>query len=159
MGEKRWGMEGDFRMKARSFWGFRAWKRHDLILSVAGVMYTLIGFAYIVAEPNPSRSISLQILVRLAPLDFWGGVFILAGVLSIISSRWPPASETWGYTVLTGISMGWGSTYLMGILFGDSPWTNINGFFIWGLLGFLWWAVSGLVNPDKIVVVNGDRPN
>lgn len=137
----------------RALWRLRTWKRHDLILSVAGCMYVMIGIAYITISPSPGRSAPLQILLRIAPLQFWGWVFVAAGLLSIISSRWPPSAETWGYVVLTGISTGWGSAYLMGILFAGAPWTNISGFLIWGMLGFLWWAISGLVNPDAVVVI------
>lgn len=140
------------------FWGLRPWKRHGLILTVAGCIYALVGVSYILAGPNANRSIALEVLLRIAPLDFWGGVFIFAGVLSMISSRWPPFTETWGYMVLTGVSLGWGSAYLMGIVFYVSPWTNINGFFTWGLLGFLWWAISGLLNPDKTTVTNTHGP-
>lgn len=161
MGEERRNMEGNFLVKAKQhLWGFRAWKRHSLILTVAGFIYILIGAAYVLAAPNEAREVALQILLRIAPLHFWGGVFIFAGLLSIVSSKWPPLVETWGYMVLTGLSMGWGSTYLMGILFGNSPWVNINGCLLWSLLGFLWWAISGLANPEKLVVATrAARPN
>lgn len=141
----------------RALWRLRTWKRHDLILSVAGCMYVLIGVSYTLLEPTPSRTVPLQILIRFAPLHFWGWVFVAAGVLSIISSRWPPSAETWGYVVLTGISTGWGSAYLMGVLFAGTPWINFNGFLVWGMLGFLWWAISGLVNPDAVVVTDDEH--
>lgn len=158
MDQERRRVEGDFPVKLnRALWRLRTWKRHDLILSVAGCMYAMIGVAYILADPTPGRVIPLQILLRIAPFHFWGWVFVAAGILSLISSRWPPSSETWGYVVLTGISTGWGSAYLMGILFAGAPWTNISGFLIWGMLGFLWWAISGLVNPDAVVVTDEYR--
>lgn len=147
-------------MKVRSYLGLRPWKRHSLILTVAGVIYILVGVAYTLAEWNNDRATALKIVLRIAPLDFWGGVFIFVGVLSIISSRWPPFTETWGYMVLAGLSMGWGSAYLFGVLLADSHWTNISGAFVWGLFGFLWWAISGLANPVKLaVMIDGDRPD
>lgn len=136
----------------RALWRLRTWKRHDLILSVAGCMYVMIGVAFVLAEPSHTRDVALAIILRIAPFPFWGWVFIGVGAVSIISSKWPPSAETWGYVVLTGFSTGWGSAYLMGILFAGAPWVNINGFLIWGMLGFLWWAISGLVNPDTVVV-------
>jgi hypothetical protein len=145
-------------MKAhRNLWALRPWSRHGLILVVAGFMYAMVGVSYILASKSVNRLNSLEILLRIAPLSFWGSVFIVAGVLAMISSRWPTFSETWGYMVLTGLSAGWGSTYLMGILFGNAPWTNVNGFIVWGLLGFFLWGVSGLVNPEK-VVIDESRP-
>lgn len=140
-------------MRLRPFWGLRQMKRHGLILIVGGVMYALVGISQILSIPRPVRGHSLEILLRIAPLDFWGGVFIFAGMLAVISSRWPPHAEAWGYMVLAGLSCGWGSAYLMGILFAGAPWININGFLVWGLMGFVWWAISGLSNPDAAVVV------
>lgn len=133
----------------RIFWGLRPWKRHGKILTGAGIVYAMVGIAYIV-RPNEGRNSSLRVLLNVAPMSFWGGVFVFAGVLAIISSRWPRFSETWGYVVLTSLSAGWGSAYLMGILFLGLPWTNINGFFVWGLFGYLWWGISGLANPHKL---------
>ena len=83
--------------------------------------------------------------------ELWGFVFMTVGVLAIISSRWPPVSETWGYQALTGLSAGWAAFYLMGVLFHDSSPSNLSGFLSWGLIGFLWWAVSGLVNPKSLI--------
>jgi len=151
MGEERRSLEGNFLMRRlRPLLGLRSLKRHGLILIVAGVMYVLIGVAYILAPPTlVNRTGSLDILLAVASLDFWGWVFVVCGTLVTISSKWPPFAETWGYMVLTGLSTGWGTAYLMGIVFLQSPMINISGFFIWSLFGFLWWAISGLLNPDQ----------
>lgn len=127
--------------------GIRPWQRHSLVLMVAGLVYVLIGLSYILTEPTPSRALALKYALVLASVDVWGWVFILSGILSIISARWPPISETWGYTVLTGLSAAWAAFYLVGIVFGHSPTANISGVFSWGLIAFLWWAISGLINP------------
>lgn len=153
MGEGRRRVEGKFRMKAK-FWGLRPWKRHSLVLMVAGIMYIAIGVGYIFAPPSRVRDISLAVLLQVAPIIFWGTVFVIAGLLSILSAIWPPHAEKWGYMVLTGLSFGWGSAYLMGIVFAGSPWTNVNGFAVWGSIGFFLWAISGLQNPDKTVVMS-----
>lgn len=147
-------------MKARAFMGLRKeWKRHDVILCVGGFLYILVGIYYAATSRADSRSISLEILVSVAPMSFWGSLFMFAGALSIISSRWPPFAETWGYVVLTGISAGWAAAYLMGMLFADAPSTNLIAALVWGIFAFVWWAVSGLLNPDKTAVANNEaRP-
>jgi hypothetical protein len=150
MGQGRGAMEGIFRMNAnRVLWGLRPWKRHGKILTGAGIVYALIGIAYIAGRNNRNRQMSLEILLKVAPMPFWGGLFIFAGVLAIISSRWPRFSDTWGYVVLTSLSVGWGMAYLMGVVFLGSPWSNISGFLLWSLFGFLWWGISGLANPHR----------
>lgn len=139
----------------KSLWGLRRWTRHDLILCLGGVFYVLMGMFYAASKGSPNRDASLQALLRIAPMSFWGGVFVFSGVLALISSRWPPLVETWGYVVLTGISYLWGTAYLTGILFTKAPWSNLGGFLLFGLLGSIWWAVSGLRNPEHMGVVDG----
>lgn len=124
----------------------RPWKRHSLVLAVAGTVYVLVGISYMVSDPTPSRQSSLQLAISWMPLPAWGGVWILVGLLAILSSRWPPASETWGYTTMTGLAAGWSAFYLVGIALG-APMQGISGVLVWGLVAFMWWAISGLVNP------------
>lgn len=158
MGKTRGRMEDDFHVnKFRRFWGLRPWKRHGLILMVVGFLYTLVGFNYITAPYSPSREHSLSVVLQFAPIQFWGAVFIFAGLLSMLSSRWPPFTETWGYMVLTGMSTGWSATYLTGMIFFGSPATNVTQVILWGCLGFIWWAISGLLNPDNTGVTHNVR--
>lgn len=145
-------MKSDWKHRAlsdlRENLALRDWQRHSLVLAVAGTVYLLVGVSYILAEPNPTREIALRIALDWMPFGAWGIVWIAVGSLAIISSRWPPASETWGYTTMTGLSAAWAGFYLAGIFLG-APAQNISGVLVWGLMAFLWWAISGLVNPDK----------
>jgi hypothetical protein len=151
-------MEEDIHMtRLRRWWGLRPWKRHSTILMVVGFLYALVGFQYIVSGSTPSRERALAVLLQFAPIQFWGAVFIFAGALSMVSSRWPPITETWGYMVLTGVSTGWSATNLTGILFFHSSVANVTQVILWGCLGFIWWAISGLLNPDKTAVTNYGR--
>jgi len=121
-------------------------------------MYIMLGLTYVIEPSSPNRQVALQALLRIAPIEFWGGVFIFAGILAIISSRWPQVVETWGYVVLTGISMAWGTAFLTGIVFTDSPRANIAGFLIFSTFGFLWNRISGLRNPEPTGVIDVARP-
>jgi hypothetical protein len=131
--------------------GIRPFERHSIVLLFAGMVYILIGVSYILADPTPSRVNALYYALA-GPMTFdsWGCVFILTGLLAVVSSRWPPISETWGYQALTGLSSGWAAFYAAGVIFHGSPVNNISGFLSWGLIGFMWWAVSGLVNPTHL---------
>lgn len=128
----------------------KPWRRHSLVLIVAGMAYVFIGLSYIYAEPSPTRTVALQYALNWFSLGGWGVWFAITGVITMVSSRWPPVSRTWGYTMLTGISCAWGLFYLAGIVFGDSPFTNISGAIVWSVFGFLWWAISGLVDPTDL---------
>jgi len=137
----------------RRFVGIRPWVRHSLVLMVAGCAYMTIGASYLLSQPTDSRSVALQVAFNVAPVEFWGTVFVLCGGLSVISSRWPPVTETWGYIVLTSLSAGWSATYLLGVVIEDAPNSNLSSAVVWALLAFIWYAVSGLVNPGQAVVV------
>lgn len=128
--------------------GFRPFQRHGLVLLVAGCVYIGVGLSFIGSEQLHSRIVALHYAILWLPIQGWGGVFIISGLLAIISSRWPPVTRTWGYTILTGLSAGWAMFYLVGIGFHHSPISNITGALTWGLIAFLWWAISGLINPD-----------
>lgn len=128
---------------------FRPWTRHSLVLFVAGAVYVAVGITFILADATPARKVALHYALELWSLDSWGAVFILAGALAILSSRWPPISKTWGYTVLTGLSAAWSAFYFFAIWFADAPTTNYSSVLSWALTAFMWWAISGLVDADK----------
>jgi hypothetical protein len=122
---------------------------------VVGLLYILIGFLYANAPSSRGREVSLAALLQVAPIGFWGSLFVISGLMAVISSRWPPLTATWGYMVLTGMSSAWSLGYLLSSAFFHAPWsTNITQMFLWGILAFLWWAVSGLLNPDQTAVTD-----
>lgn len=131
----------------------RAFNRHSLILTVAGFGYILTGLTYIVTVPTPARKEALAVALSWFPIKAWGAVFVLIGAAVILSSRWPRISDSWGYALLTGLSAGWSATYAAGVIFEHSPVGNLTGTLQWGLLAFVWWAIPGLVAPDKTIVV------
>jgi hypothetical protein len=152
------GLEEDLDItKSRQWWGLRPWKRHSTIQMVVGFLFVLAGTQYIIAKPIPGREIALAVVLQVAPLHIWGIVFVIAGLLSMLSSRWPPFAETWGYMVLTGLSSGWAASYFTGIVFMNAPASNVSQVIIWGCLAFIWWAVSGLPNPDAVVVITNGQ--
>ena len=140
------------------FWGIRAFKRHSLVLMVGGLAYMLTGVTYMLAPLTESRRIALTVALSWLPMEVWASVFVLAGIMAFISSRWPPMHESWGYMTLAGLSAGWAATYAAGVILDESPIGNLTGTLNWGLLAFLWWALPGFVNPDKtiVVVIKGD---
>lgn len=136
----------------RRFWGLRPWKRHSTILLMAGLIYVVIGLYYVIGMPNRLRDNSLVVLLQLFPMTVWGIIFMLVGAFVCISSRWPPFHETWGYVLLTGVSAMWAAAYVTGFLFYNAQ--SLSGALLWGLVAFMWWAISGLLNPDKTGVVS-----
>lgn len=144
------GLEKDLPVKhSPRWWGLRPWKRHSTALMVVGIIYVFIGYQYMVTPSTPGRERALLTVLQFAPIQFWGSVFIFAGILAIISTKWPPMAETWGYVVVASLSVGWSATYLTGIWFFDSPAQNYSQVFLWGVLGFMWMVFAGFPNPEK----------
>jgi hypothetical protein len=136
----------------------RPYNRHSLILTVAGICYMLTGSTYILSELTSTRKQALAVALRWFSIETWGTIFILVGLMAVVSSRWPRIFKSWGYAILTGLSAGWSATYAAGVIFEHAPVGNMSAVLQWGLLAFLWWAIPGLVSPDKtvVVVVNAD---
>jgi len=132
----------------------RPWRRHSFVLAMAGLVYVCYGFAMVTITPDQQaravREHTLAIPAQLMPFQAWGVVWIMVGLLAIASTRWPPQSETWGYAAMTYIAAFWGACYGLGVLFLDAPLNGINGMLVWALMAFLWWAISGLRNPDDM---------
>lgn len=128
---------------------FLPWTKHAQVLSIAGLAYMGIGITYITSTPSPSREAALRLALHWFPIQGWGAIFCAVGLLTLISSRWPPVTKRWGYVLLTGISAGWSATYAAGVIFDGSPPQNLSGFFLWGNFAFLWWIISGLTEHTK----------
>lgn len=130
-------------------WRLRPYERHSLVLLIAGLSFVAMGVSMFFYLPNGPRIEALQVAIYWAPIEFWGTIFILVGLAVVVSARWPYHAAAWGYSVLTGLSLAWSGVYLAGLVLGDSAPGNFTYVLYWGLLAFLWWAISGLLNPVR----------
>ncbi len=137
----------------RSWRGVRPWGRHSLVLVVGGLFYVGTGIADIFTELPPLREEALVVALHFVSIDIWGIIFILVGLMSILSAKWPIFAPSWGYIAMTGLAAAWGSSYLMGVLFYGAELVFLTTASSWGLVAFSWWAISGLVNPVKVIVL------
>lgn len=129
----------------------RPWKRHSLVLMAMGSIFICMGWTYILTDPTAVRTDSLRMALNIAPLDVWGGAFIISGVMGMLSARWPEASERWGYTAMSGIASWWACCYLVSVILGWVAISSLTGFFLWASLPVLLWAISGLDNPHEVI--------
>jgi hypothetical protein len=134
----------------RRFVGIRPWTRHSLVLLIAGAVYIVIGLVYIQTPNGSSTWTALSVARAWLTLDHWGWVWITVGILAMISSKWPPVAEKWGYMALTALAAAWGAFYVLGVIFGPSTWGTAAVGMVWWLVAFMWWAISGLVSPEEI---------
>lgn len=141
----------------RRFIGVRPWTRHSLVLLVAGMVYTVIGIVYLGTPDDGPTWRALVIAREWFSLDGWAVMWIVVGVLSMISSKWPPVAEKWGYMALTGLAALWGAFYILGVIFGPNGISSAAVGMLWWLIAFMWWAISGLISPEQIDRIA--RPN
>lgn len=129
-------------------WHFvKPWDRHGLILVTAGVSYILVGIAFLLSEETETRRKNLQYAIDIMPYKCWCMVFIVVGVIAIISSRWPSTPRTLGYSILTGWTAAQAAVYILGGLSDPLNLSYVATGFVWCLVGFLWWAIGGLICP------------
>lgn len=136
----------------------RPWRRHSLVLAFAGLVYLMIGLLMILLPMTDQRAASLLLVLRIAPIEFWGAVWVTHGLAALLSTRWPETSETWGYTAMSGLAAFWAAQFAMGTLLLGGPLQNLNGTLIYGLLAFLWWGISGLRNPEEMPINPVEEP-
>lgn len=131
------------------WFALRPFRRHSLVLVVAGSMYIAIGVSILTSTPT-CRAAALRVPLTWAPPVVWSTMFIVVGILAVLSSRWPPASEKWGYSVLSGLSALWATFYAWGLFSLGSA--ALPGLEVWSLVTFLWWAIAGLVNAHELPI-------
>lgn len=134
----------------RHYVGIRPWTRHSLVLLIAGLVYVCIGFVYVNTPIGGPTWEALVTAREWFSLDQWAFLWIVVGALSMISSRWPPVAEKWGYMALTGLAAGWGAFYILGVIFGGNSIGTMAVGLVWWLIGFMWWAISGLLSPEQV---------
>ena len=126
---------------AVSWLQLRPWQRHSLVLAFAGLVYISYGLILLLAHHDGGRPLLLN-------RPAWATIWMAVGGLALASTRWPPQSKTWGYAALSGLAAAWASIYALGVLLLHQPPAALNGCLVWALVAFLWWAISGLTNPD-----------
>lgn len=139
----------------RRFIGVRPWTRHSLVLLIAGLVYMVIGWVYVNTPVGGPTWEALIAAREWFSLDQWAFLWIIVGVLAVISSRWPPVAEKWGYMALTSLAAGWGAFYVLGVIFGPNTVGSAAVGLVWWLIAFMWWAISGLISPERIEKIVG----
>jgi hypothetical protein len=139
--------------KKEDLMGLRPWRKHSQVLSVAGLVYVAYGASLLLVGAPKDRIQSLSLAADWMPLSTWGLVWVGTGLMSIASSRWPPASETWGYSTMSALAALWAAFYALSMIFLEAPLTGIAGALVWSMVAYMWWAISGLRNPDDVITL------
>lgn len=140
------------RRRAHHVWSLRPWQRHSLVLCMGALVYAAQGWVYITQPLTEDRQRGLGIALRVSGGSSvpWGVVWFAVALLALTSTRWPPQSKTWGYVALSALATFWGAVYGLSVAILGAPGVNYSGMFVWALVAFMWWGISGLRNPDDV---------
>lgn len=141
----------------------RPWRRHSLVVGTVGLGVAVLGalWAYVVPVTPDRRqgliaAFEVERVLGLAPMHLWGPVWIGVGLLAFVSTRWPPANEVWGYIAVAFLLASWGGWYLVGMVFWEAPRSGLPAMVVWWIFAFMVWGISGLRNPDDVVLIDRD---
>ncbi|QLF83749.1 hypothetical protein SEA_MAGEL_33 [Gordonia phage Magel] len=136
------------RIHEPKWYSFKPWNRHSLILVTTGFIYLAIGIIFSLQEATQLREENLKFALILMPYLGWAIGFMVVGVFTMITSRWPSMPKSLGYSALSGWTAAWASFHIFGgAATGNTAY--IASGFAWGMIAFLWWAVSGLTAPPR----------
>lgn len=129
---------------------YRPWRRHGVVLFTSGLFFMNFGLALAREGEERERRIEMaRVAIKLLPLELWAGLFVGVGFSVALLSRFSFFKPPLGYSALTGLSAAWSASYLIGYFFYGAPPVSLNTGIFWLFMVTFYWAVSGLVSPDR----------
>lgn len=130
------------------WWRLRRFTPKSFVLVMLGGIFTLLGVNGITHPWTHQQAEALVMLAAIAPRWVWGGLSIVAGLGSVLSSMWPTWNDTWGFVALGGMSAWWACAYVSGVVVTGSM-VGISSALIWGGFCAMLWAISRLDDPYR----------
>jgi hypothetical protein len=84
--------------------------RRGAILTLKGTIAALYGYGQLV-QPLPDRR-GLCLLLKLAPLPFWGWAWVVAGAAALVCAWARPRFDWPGFTAVWLVSSAWAMSFL-----------------------------------------------
>lgn len=133
--------------------------RRDAFLGVFGVAYILIGYSLlsIPALFKPILHMSLRAALDIAPIDFYGWLWIAVGCLAVLGAVFSRFDQI-GFGVATAMPLLWSVAYWAAEIQDGVPRAWVGGV-TYALLGLAVWLVSGMYDPRRpgIIRFSGRR--
>lgn len=123
-------------------------------LVVFGIIYLVLGQSYLTANYPPALDALSG--VAFMPVAYWGGVWIAAGIVAIVSGVvYSPAKDRWGFLALSCLSFWWGMSYLFGWLLDDveGGWRSA---IVYGGYAVAALIMAGMIDPATVDRMKAD---
>ena len=120
--------------------------RRGAILLCYGIVWAIIGYGQITSPAPDLRG--LRLLLQMMPLDAWGWLWVISGLIAIVSA-WLPQGKDWpGFLALPLMVLPWAVSYLLAWIIGDFPrgWVATV---VWGAIAAPVLVVAGWREPPR----------
>lgn len=124
----------------------RALGRRGAILLCYGIVWSIIGYGQITSPAPDLRG--LRLLLQMMSLDAWGWLWVISGLIAIVSA-WLPQGKDWpGFLALPLMVLPWAVSYLLSWIIGDFPrgWVATV---VWGAIAAPVLVVAGWREPPR----------
>jgi hypothetical protein len=98
-------------MRGAARWLTRRLGRRGALLTLKGIMAMGYGSGQLV-QPTGDRQ-GLTLLLQWRPLEFWGWVWISAGIIAVVCAWLPPRKDWPGFLAVWLIATPWAMAYLV----------------------------------------------
>lgn len=120
--------------------------RRGAILLCYGVVWAIIGYGQITSPAPDLRG--LRLLLQMMPLDVWGCLWVVSGLIAIVSA-WLPQGRDWpGFLALPLMVLPWTVSYLLAWIIGDFPRGWVAAV-VWGAIAAPVLVVAGWREPPR----------
>lgn len=120
--------------------------RRGAILLCYGIVWSIIGYGQITSPAPDLRG--LRLLLQMMPLDAWGWLWVVSGLIAVVSA-WLPQGKDWlGFLALPLMVLPWAVSYLLAWIIGDFPrgWVATV---VWGAIAAPVLVVAGWREPPR----------
>ena len=120
--------------------------RRGAILLCYGIVWAIIGYGQITSPAPDLRG--LRLLLQMMSLDAWGWLWVISGLIAIVSA-WLPQGKDWpGFLALPLMVLPWAVSYLLAWIIGDFPrgWVATV---VWGAIAAPVLVVAGWREPAR----------
>jgi di/tricarboxylate transporter len=120
--------------------------RRGAILLCYGVVWAIIGYGQITAPAPDLRG--LRLLLQMMPLYAWGWIWVVSGLIAIVSAWLPPEKDWPGFLALPLMVLPWTVSYLLAWILGDYP-RGWLAAVVWGAIAAPVLVVAGWREPPR----------
>ncbi|MFD4547308.1 hypothetical protein [Streptomyces sp. NPDC058466] len=120
--------------------------RRGAILLCYGAVWSIIGYGQITAPAPDLRG--LRLLLQMMPLYAWGWIWVVSGLIAIVSAWLPPEKDWPGFLALPLMVLPWTVSYLLAWILGDYP-RGWLASVVWGAIAAPVLVVAGWREPPR----------